>query len=97
MRTSLTRRQFLRASAVVAAGLGPWLRAAAQRPPSERVRIAFIGCGGRAQQMMPMFTSIPDVDVVAVSDVLEPRNPRQGTIGIGGWARHRSCRTTPVG
>ncbi len=72
MRTHLTRRQFLQTTALATAA-APFLAPAGKAAPSERVRLAYIGCGGRAQQMMPMFGSFADVDVVAVSDVLEPR------------------------
>jgi predicted dehydrogenase len=76
MNTPIARRRFLQTTAAVAAGLGRFLRTRGQDVASERVRIAFIGCGGRAQQMMPMFASFPDVDVVAVSDVIESRMDR---------------------
>ena len=66
-----SRRTFLAATAGFAGF--PVLRAAGQPPPSERVRLGFIGCGGRAKQIMPMFLSSPDVEIVAVSDVIEPR------------------------
>jgi predicted dehydrogenase len=69
----LSRRQFLKRAAAGVASAGPFLRAAGRAAPNERVRLAFIGCGGRARQMMPMFGSFADVDIVAVSDVLEPR------------------------
>jgi hypothetical protein len=68
---NVSRRQFLRAS-LLAAAAAPALAVRGQ-PASQRVRLAFIGCGGRAQQMMPMFHSFADVDIVAVSDVFAPR------------------------
>ncbi len=71
--TSMTRRHFLKTTAVASASVGPWLAASGKAAPSERVRIAFIGCGGRAKQIMPMFQSSPNAEVVAVSDVIEPR------------------------
>jgi predicted dehydrogenase len=73
MNTPLTRRRFLQRSALTAAALGPFLARPGRAAPSERVRLAYIGCGGRARQMMPMFRSHPDVEVVAVSDVDERR------------------------
>ncbi len=68
---TLNRRRFLTVTA--AATAGPFLLSSGQAAPSERVRIGFIACGGRARQLMPMFNSFADVDVVAVSDVIEPR------------------------
>jgi len=71
--SQITRRQFIKTSAAVSIAAGPWLQPSGKAAASERVRIGYIGCGGRARQMMPMFKSFPDVEVVAVSDVIEPR------------------------
>jgi predicted dehydrogenase len=71
MNTPHTRRRFLKTAALAAAG--PFIATGGRAAPSERVRLAFIGCGGRARQMMPMFKSHPDAEIVAVSDVIEPR------------------------
>jgi predicted dehydrogenase len=59
-------------SALAGAAL-PFLLRSAQAAASERVRLGFVGCGGRARQMLPMFHSFNDVDIVAISDVIEPR------------------------
>lgn len=67
-----TRRNFLKSTALAAVSF-PFIAQAQQASPSERVRLGFIGCGGRARQMLPMFHSFPDVDIVAISDVIEPR------------------------
>lgn len=67
-----TRRSFLKTVAVAGAAL-PFIRAGGQAAASERVRLGFIGCGGRARQIMPMFLSSPDAEVVGISDVIEPR------------------------
>jgi predicted dehydrogenase len=72
MPTPLSRRKFLRTSALACVA-PPLLAPSGRAAPSARVRIAFIGCGGRARQMMPMFQSFDDVDIVALSDVIEPR------------------------
>src|SRR6266511_775755 len=69
---AVNRREFLTTAAAIAAA-GPFVSTSAKAAPGERVRIAFIGCGGRARQLMPMFKSFADVEVVAVSDVIEPR------------------------
>lgn len=70
---TLSRRRFLQTAGAAALMAGPLLMTQGRAAASERVRIAYIGCGGRARQMMPMFGSFPDVEVAAISDVLEPR------------------------
>jgi predicted dehydrogenase len=80
MKPAVNRRTFLKMTAALTAGLGPFLRATGQSAPSGRVRLGLIGCGGRAQQMMPMFASFPDIEVVAISDVIEPRMGRASEI-----------------
>jgi predicted dehydrogenase len=74
----ITRRVFLSRSAVwagaaVATGVATTPAWPATSSPSRRIRLGFIGCGGRARQLMPMFLSHPDVEIVAISDVIEPR------------------------
>jgi len=39
------------------------------RAPSEKIRIAFIGCGGRARQLMPFFIENGGFEVKAICDV----------------------------
>jgi predicted dehydrogenase len=73
MNTTQTRRRFLQTTAAATAALEAFWTTRSLAAPSERVRIAYIGCGGRARQMMPMFKSHPEAEVVAVSDVNEPR------------------------
>jgi predicted dehydrogenase len=68
----MPRREFLNKSAAATLVM-PFLGSTVGAAASERVRIAYIGCGGRALQMMPMFGSFADVDVVAVSDVIESK------------------------
>jgi predicted dehydrogenase len=41
--------------------------------PTSRVRLGLIGCGGRGRELLSVFRQFADVDVVAVSDVFEPR------------------------
>jgi predicted dehydrogenase len=72
MRNSIPRRRFLKTAALAAAA-APLAGRAALGAASERVRLGFIGCGGRARQMMPMFLSAEGVEIAAVSDVIEPR------------------------
>lgn len=67
----LPRRRFL--NSLVLAGAAPWMSTMTRGSANGRVRLGLIGCGGRARQMIPMFLSHPDAEVVAVSDVIEPR------------------------
>jgi len=74
------RRVFLKESAVAAAGVSLSLNTFAAAPAGERVRMGFIGVGNRGSQLLGMFMSNPDVDVVALCDVYEPyvkRDPGQ--------------------
>ena len=68
----MNRRTFVKTTALASAAL-PYLARANEPGPNDRVRLGFIGCGGRARQMLPMFHSFEDVDIVAISDVIEPR------------------------
>ncbi len=45
--------------------------AASRRPASERIRVGFIGVGGRAQGYLRDFLACPEVDVVAMADVYD--------------------------
>jgi predicted dehydrogenase len=73
MSSPLSRRKFLQQTAAAAAALSPVIIAGDKPPASERVRIGLIGCGGRARQMLPMFKSVPEVDIPVVCDVMESR------------------------
>jgi predicted dehydrogenase len=83
----LPRRRFL--NSLVVAGVAPWVNMAAQGSANRRVRLGLIGCGGRARQMIPMFLSHPDAEVVAVSDVIEPRM-REAAGMVSGMAGGRA-------
>jgi predicted dehydrogenase len=73
MNASCTRRTFLSTGlgmAALAAGeQHANALAAAAAVPSERVRIAFIGCGTRGQQLLKVFAAFHDVQIVALCDV----------------------------
>lgn len=68
-----SRRTFLVGSAAAAAGLslaGTYVLGAEKKvAPSDTIRLGFIGCGARSQQILPSFMSQPGVDVIAVCDV----------------------------
>jgi predicted dehydrogenase len=69
----INRRTFIKTTALTTAAAGPYIARSASAAPHERVRMALIGCGGRGRQMIPIFQSFNDVEVVAVSDVVESR------------------------
>ena len=82
MSDGLTRRTFLKGTAAVAGGvalLGTEALAdtAATTSASERIRIAVIGCGGMGNAHIGALQSLKNggypVDIVAVSDVYQPR------------------------
>jgi len=75
--TSVTRRSFLKAAGLAAAGLPTIISASALgaegRPPaSDRLVLAGIGMGGRGQNDMRQFISAPEVQVVSLCDVKKP-------------------------
>jgi predicted dehydrogenase len=69
----MKRREFLKASAIAATGLG--LSSLASRSifgansPSNRINVGFIGLGNQSTVDLPAFLQQPDVQVVAVCDV----------------------------
>jgi predicted dehydrogenase len=72
-----TRRSFLRMNLLAAAGLPAattLLRGNEPRkaPPSERVRLGFVGLGGMGSGTLSAMLGQPDVSVLAVCDVYEP-------------------------
>lgn len=83
--TDISRRQFLQQTAVTAGGIallgGAALSADNVQPqpggPSERIRIATIGCGGMGNAHLSALLKLKEdgypVDIVAVCDVYQPR------------------------
>ncbi|MHB8955878.1 MAG: Gfo/Idh/MocA family protein [Pirellulaceae bacterium] len=71
MSNAVPRRVFLSAAAAAAtAGLtGPTVPANGKGLIRERVRLAFIGCGRRGRQLIPVFRQFPDVDIPVICDV----------------------------
>lgn len=69
----LSRRRFLKRAAASWAGLFAAPAVLRSQAPSSRVRLAFIGCGGRGGANLRSLTSqkLVDVDVVALCDVSE--------------------------
>ncbi|MHB1034917.1 MAG: Gfo/Idh/MocA family protein [Pirellulales bacterium] len=79
MPEKLTRRRFVKTAALATAA-APAVRASGQEPPSRRVRLGVIGCGGRAGQLLEVFREFPDIDIPVVCDVIEPRMDRASKI-----------------
>lgn len=69
----ITRRNLIKAATGTALALGPAWHSLAQAPASERVRIGLIGCGGRGRQLLQVLQQFSDVEVAAISDIIEPR------------------------
>lgn len=68
MQTNLKRRTFLRNAGSVLASF-PFIARAAQVPASERIRVAHVGVGSKGRTHINWFANMPDIDVVALSDV----------------------------
>jgi hypothetical protein len=66
--TRLNRREFIGVG--LAAGVTSFFPAPAQivRGANERIRLASISCGGRANELLPGFKSFPEVDIVGLCD-----------------------------
>src|SRR5205814_4766595 len=60
-----TRRTFLGASAALAAGAA----LAADKPASEKLVVALIGCGGQGRGDLRAFLRLPEIEVAALCDV----------------------------
>jgi predicted dehydrogenase len=73
-----SRREFIRDSAITAAGLSVGINALtspvfAETPgPNDKIRVGFIGIGNRGSQLMERFMANEDVEVAALCDVYEP-------------------------
>lgn len=68
----LSRRRFLGHSIAAAALAGSARAAGRIRGANDRIRVGFIGVGNRGTQLLHIFQSFEDVDVVALCDVYEP-------------------------
>jgi predicted dehydrogenase len=84
--TTLSRRDFLAASALAAGSLGARARARGDEPgrtptgrpvgANDRIVLGFIGVGGMGTGLLEIFRKFPDVAVAAVCDVYEPHRLR---------------------
>jgi predicted dehydrogenase len=80
----VNRRQFVQAATWATATLGPALRLAGSEPASNRLRLGLIGCGGRGRELLRVVQEFADVDVAAISDVIEPRMEEAAKLLAGG-------------
>ena len=86
-----SRREFLKDSAMTAAGLSVGINALtspvfAQTPgANDKVRVGFIGLGNRGTQLLRRFMANPDVEVAALCDVYEPYTLRDRSKVDGRW------------
>ncbi len=73
-RHAITRRDFIKDSAVAGAGLAVLggLAPARVLGANDRIRVAVLGTGERAQYLMTLFGKQPEVEIVSVCDVYGP-------------------------
>jgi len=88
-----TRRNFLKTSAMTAAGLTVGLGSmsassfAKVKGANDRVRIGFIGLGNRGSQLMTRFMANDDAEIAALCDVYEPYTLRDRSLVNQRWLK----------
>ena len=94
--SSPTRRQFVKAVAAAGAA-GPLLLTSrlysADPPPSERLNLGFIGVGTQGHGHVQNFTGRPEVQIVAVSDVVVERRDRAKKTVEDAYAKQKGKET----
>jgi predicted dehydrogenase len=85
-RSDLSRRDFLKDSALAGAGLAVLggLAPARVLGANDKIRVGVLGSGGRAQYIMKLFKEFSEVEIVAVCDVYEPRRQQALKIADAG-------------
>ncbi len=83
LRSNISRRDFIRASATAAAGVGltglvgceqSQVQSMAHTSGSDKIRVGLIGCGGRGTGAMAnCVKSSPGIEVYAMGDVFQDR------------------------
>ena len=93
-RSSWNRRRFLGASIAggAALALGPRLAGASVLGANDRIRVGVVGTGGRARYLMRLLKDLPGCEMVAVSDVYEPRMLEAAEIAGTAAAKHADYR-----
>ena len=94
LQSGSTRRRFVGSALAGGAflALGPRLARAAALGANERIRVGVIGTGGRARGLMRQLKEIPGCELVAVSDVYEPRVLEAAEIAGPRAAKHPDYR-----
>jgi predicted dehydrogenase len=73
----MNRRDFMKSTVMATAATAVAGRRASATPaPSDRLRVGFIGCGARAQQLMQAVVGMPDLEVVGLCDAYTGRLDR---------------------
>ncbi|MEO1448333.1 MAG: Gfo/Idh/MocA family oxidoreductase [Bacteroidota bacterium] len=107
--SQLHRRDFLKKTTMSAAALAasPWLKAQAEDRPGasqymgdfaapeiKTIRAAFIGVGNRGGDHLSFFGSLPDTEIVAISDLYQDHVDKWIAMGeeIGKGKRHKSIK-----
>jgi predicted dehydrogenase len=83
MHSSLTRRQFLKTTCILATGLAAApasVRAA--KSPNDKVVVGIIGCNGRGMDHINGFLSVPNVEIAYICDV-DSRAVDKGVAAVG--------------
>ena len=75
MSRSLSRREFAKAGAASAVAVS-MPSAVSAVPPSEKVRVGFVGVGNRGSQLMKAFATQDDCEFIGVADVYQPYRER---------------------
>ena len=92
--SSWNRRRFLGTTIAggAALALGPRLARAQVLGANDRIRIGVVGTGGRARYLMRLLKELPGCEMVAVSDVYEPRMLEAAEIAGPATAKHADYR-----
>jgi predicted dehydrogenase len=97
----MNRRSFLRRSAAATAAVAipayvpaGVFAAPGQPGANDRIRIAFVGCGGRARHLMSPNEDLTPGEIVAVSDAFLPRTEEAAKARPDGakWAKYQDYR-----
>jgi FlaA1/EpsC-like NDP-sugar epimerase len=73
---SMTRREFLKRSAVAAAAAASFGTLIARANQQEKVKVGVIGTGAQGQNLLRQLMGMPSAEVVAVCDVYAPNRIR---------------------
>lgn len=98
MERKVARRDFLKGTALGAAGAGlAARRTSASAPPSDQVVLALLGAGRQGMGLLRAFSEQPDARVVAVCDVYGPHRDKaqQGAAGAEAYTDFRRVLDRP--